>query len=171
MDQVIPRPADDEAARVIAARLAALESALQERSAIVSQVTATSGDVTVEPWTAPSAWADVATFALVRPVWATSVTLLAGLYLSPDFELVAASTYVDGRVHVSTSASGQWMVSPSISSSLTFIEVASTVTWTLTLPLTEIDTHVSVAAQAQAAAGTTVMGGRVSANAVAIWTR
>ena len=166
----LARPSNDAGYRALLARLDALEGALSGTSALISQITATSGTATTEPWVAPSSWGDVATVTLAVPTWRpTGVTLRCGIFVRPEYDLVVESTEVYGRiVAVTTTQAGA--ISPTVVSSLLSLDVSAAMSWVMHLPVSPADDVVTVSAQAQSAGGT-ISGGRVTVHAVATWTR
>lgn len=163
-------PTDDAGYRSLLRRIRAIEGALSGTSAMISQISATSGTATTEPWTAPASWGDVATTTLAVPTWRpTGVTLRCGIFVKPEYDLVVESTRVYGRiVAVTTTQAGA--ISPIIVSSLLSLDVSAAMSWVMHLPVSPADDVVTVSAQAQSAGGT-ISGGRVTVHAVATWTR
>lgn len=171
MDPVtIPRTASDAGVRALIGRVEALERAVRERSAQISQISVSSGDAMSEPWTAPTEWGDVTTVTLPVPGWSpTRVAVLTGLYLKPDFDLVVADTEVLARVQARTSL-GDSRTAPNLVATLLSLETSTAGSWAMGCPLQPGDTTVTVAAQAKSGGGT-IPGGRVTLRAVAVWSR
>ena len=170
----IPRPAADAGFRLVNQRLDALEAALGQRSAMISQITTTTADQTVSPWLPTTAYADHAVVTLPCPVWAQSVVIIASGHVLPKLNTLAGSPYVYARLRVSgTLMSGDTptQLSQPFFSWLAAADMPAALSWAFLLSDIDTDVPVTVATQALTSTSGAESGGSVAVSGVALWIR
>lgn len=168
---LINRPADDAGIRAVLDRMNQLSERLTELGAMVSQITSTTQDATITPWSPPSAYADAVAITLPKPSWAESVIILASGHVGPKFDTSAGSQYCYARLRVASKSAGVDTVtySPDFFTWLAAMDTLAGLSWPVLIR--NVSAPVVVATQAYAPTGVTVAGGSASVSATALWMR